>query len=59
MRVRDATADDASACVLIYTPYVRDTAITFETEVPTVEEMARRITADAGVARVAGPRRRR
>jgi L-amino acid N-acyltransferase YncA len=45
MRVRDATADDASACVLIYTPYVRDTVITFETEVPTVAEMARRITA--------------
>ncbi|MBI3213703.1 MAG: N-acetyltransferase [Mycobacterium sp.] len=45
MRVRDATAGDADACVQIYTPYVRSTVITFETEVPTVREMAARITA--------------
>lgn len=42
-RVRRATAADAAACVEIYRPYVLDTAITFETEVPTVPEMANRI----------------
>jgi phosphinothricin acetyltransferase len=47
-RVRPATAADAAACVEIYRPYVLDTVITFETDVPTVEEMADRIV-DAGV----------
>lgn len=42
-RVRRATAADAAACVEIYRPYVLDTAITFETDVPTVQEMAERI----------------
>lgn len=42
-RVRPATAADAAACVEIYRPYVLATAITFETDVPTVEEMADRI----------------
>jgi L-amino acid N-acyltransferase YncA len=42
-RVRPATAADAAACVEIYRPYVLDTVITFETEVPPVEEMAGRI----------------
>jgi phosphinothricin acetyltransferase len=41
--VRPGTAADAAACLEIYRPYVRDTVITFETEVPTVEEMAARI----------------
>ena len=41
--VRPATVDDAAACASIYAPYVRDTAITFETEVPTVADMAGRI----------------
>jgi L-amino acid N-acyltransferase YncA len=45
MRVRDAGADDAGGCVQIYAEYVRDTTITFETEVPSVAEMADRITA--------------
>jgi len=49
-RVRPATAADAAACVEIYRPYVLDTAITFETDVPTVEEMADRIV-DARVMR--------
>lgn len=43
--VRDATADDAAECAAIYAPYVRGTAISFETEPPSTEEMARRITA--------------
>jgi len=41
--VRDAVPDDAPACAAIYAPYVRDTAISFETEPPTAEEMADRI----------------
>ncbi|MFC7759043.1 arsinothricin resistance N-acetyltransferase ArsN1 family B [Catellatospora bangladeshensis] len=43
--IRRATADDAAACAAIYAPYVTDTAITFETEPPTVAEMGRRIAA--------------
>ena len=42
--VRQATAADAAACAAIYAPYVRDTAITFETDPPTAAEMAQRIT---------------
>jgi hypothetical protein len=36
---------DAAACVAIYRPYVRDTTISWEIEVPTVDEMAARIGA--------------
>ncbi|MEE3066967.1 MAG: GNAT family N-acetyltransferase [Actinomycetota bacterium] len=43
MRVRRATAADAAACADIYRPYVLDTAITFETDVPAAAEMAERI----------------
>lgn len=45
--VRPATRRDAGACVAIYRPYVEDTAITFETEVPAQGEMANRIAARA------------
>jgi L-amino acid N-acyltransferase YncA len=45
MKVRAATEEDAAACAAIYVPYVTDTAITFETEPPTVAQMAERITA--------------
>jgi L-amino acid N-acyltransferase YncA len=41
--IRDALPGDAAACAAIYAPYVRDTAISFETEPPTAEDMARRI----------------
>jgi L-amino acid N-acyltransferase YncA len=43
--VRPASAADAHACIAIYRRYVEDTAITFETSVPTSSEMAMRITA--------------
>ena len=43
MNIRIASPEDAPALVEIYAPYVRDTAITFEYEVPTVEEFADRI----------------
>ena len=42
--VRQAWPQDAAACVAIYRPYVEDTAISWEIEVPTVAEMAARIT---------------
>ncbi len=41
--IRAASAHDAAACAAIYAPYVSDTAITFETEPPSAEEMATRI----------------
>ncbi|MEV1292532.1 N-acetyltransferase family protein [Pseudonocardia sp. NPDC049635] len=43
MRIRDATAADADSCAAVYAPYVRDTAISFETEPPGPVEMAERI----------------
>jgi L-amino acid N-acyltransferase YncA len=43
--IRDATREDAPACAVIYAPYVRDTAITFESAPPSPTEMARRIAA--------------
>lgn len=43
--IRDATEDDAEACAAIYSPYVTDTAITFESEPPPPAEMAERIAA--------------
>ena len=43
--VRPAVGTDAAACAEIYRPYVLDTVITFETEPPTVQEMAARIAA--------------
>jgi phosphinothricin acetyltransferase len=41
--VRPASAQDAAACVAIYRPYVESTVISWEIEVPSVEEMASRI----------------
>lgn len=43
--VRDASERDAEACAAIYAPYVTDTAISFESDPPSVAEMARRIAA--------------
>jgi len=40
-----AAESDAGACLEIYAPYVRDTAISFEEEVPTLEEFSQRIRA--------------
>ncbi|WP_336027189.1 GNAT family N-acetyltransferase [Geodermatophilus sp. FMUSA9-8] len=45
MSVRDATPADAAACRDVYAPYVTGTAVSFETDPPTAEEMARRIAA--------------
>jgi len=43
--LRDATPADAGACAAIYTPYVTDTAVTFEIDPPGTTEMAARIGA--------------
>ncbi len=43
IRLRVATPDDAAALLAVYAPYVTDTAISFEYDVPTVEEFQRRI----------------
>ncbi|WP_420333672.1 arsinothricin resistance N-acetyltransferase ArsN1 family B [Roseibium sp.] len=43
MSIRTATPADGETLAEIYAPYVRDTFISFETECPTAEEMARRI----------------
>jgi phosphinothricin acetyltransferase len=45
LTVRDAGAADASACSLIYRPYVTDTAISFESVPPSPAEMSARIAA--------------
>ena len=45
MQIRTAAPDDAAAVQAIYAPIVRDTAISFETEPPTVDEMQGRIGA--------------
>ena len=43
MEIRDASERDGAECAAVYAPYVRDTAITFETVPPTAEEMSGRI----------------
>jgi phosphinothricin acetyltransferase len=43
--IRDGQERDARRCAEIYAPYVLETAISFETEPPTAEEMAQRIAA--------------
>lgn len=43
INIRAATVDDAPALLKIYSPYVTDTAISFECTVPTVEEFQSRI----------------
>lgn len=42
--IRPATKEDAAEILEIYTPYILHTAVTFETEVPELEEFANRIT---------------
>lgn len=44
LTIRPATPDDAAACADIYGHYVRNTHVSFESEPPSTEEMARRIS---------------
>ncbi|HEL1586798.1 TPA: N-acetyltransferase [Streptococcus suis] len=46
--IRSARIEDAADLVAIYAPYVEKTAITFETQVPTVSEFASRIEKTLG-----------
>ena len=48
--IRMATRDDAEACLRIYEPIIRETSISFETEVPSVEDMRGRISDYLGYA---------
>jgi len=41
--IRLVTASDSEGILKIYAPYIRDTAISFETEVPTISEFSARI----------------
>ena len=41
--IRPAAPEVAEALIAIYAPYVKHTAITFEYEVPSVEEFRKRI----------------
>ncbi|MBY5035060.1 GNAT family N-acetyltransferase [Streptococcus gallolyticus] len=43
MEIRSARVEDAAQLLKIYEPYIRETAITFETEVPSVAEFEQRI----------------
>lgn len=43
MIIRPVKQTDATDILAIYAPYVTDTAITFETEIPTLEEFSKRI----------------
>lgn len=43
IEIRNAQVEDAANLVAIYAPYVEKTAITFETQVPAVEDFANRI----------------
>lgn len=45
VRIRLATPEDAAAICAIYAPYVLETAITFDTQPPSVEDMTHKITA--------------
>ena len=43
MIIRTATPQDAEAILAIYTPYIEQTAITFEYDVPSMDEFRKRI----------------
>ena len=43
IEIRNAQVEDAANLVAIYAPYIEKTAITFETQVPTVEDFENRI----------------
>ena len=48
MNIRLAKRSDAAALLAIYAPYVENTAITFDYEVPTIEDFANRIEKTLG-----------
>ena len=42
--IRSVKLEEAEKLLRIYTPYITDTAITFEYDIPSLDEMKRRIT---------------
>ena len=54
MIIRTVTEKDAHELLEIYRPYVEDTAITFEYDVPSVEEFSDRIDAAVEDGKIAG-----
>lgn len=48
IKIRSAVPDDAEKLLSIYAPYVTETAITFEYDVPSEEEFRARIEKTAG-----------
>lgn len=42
--IRTATIQDAAKILEIYSPFVKDTPVSFETEVPSIQEMQNRIS---------------
>lgn len=48
IRIRAATPDDAAQIAAIFAPFVAASAISFETEPPTTQQMRARITASKG-----------
>ena len=43
LKIRDAELEDAERLVEIYAPYITETAVSYEYEVPTVDEFKERI----------------
>ena len=43
LKIRDVQLEDAERLVEIYAPYIKETAVSFEYEVPTVDEFKERI----------------
>lgn len=43
LHIRAAKTNDAEALLAIYKPYIENTAITFEYDIPSVDEFANRI----------------
>lgn len=43
IKIRSAVVTDVKELLSIYTPYIKETAITFETTVPTEEEFSQRV----------------
>lgn len=59
IEIRNAQFEDAANLVAIYAPYVERTAITFETQVPTVEDFENRIKKNYEKIPLSGRNRRR
>ena len=45
MKIRQAKQEDSEAILAVYAPYVKETTITFETQVPSLEDFQNRMAA--------------